>query len=140
MANGINAVHLSYAREKAGHALTGARQWIPREHIADPVGSLRMGLPAEVEAVLATRASPFGPPQYVDPVALASLIVAIASLAWTVYTDLKERTAKPSAELVSRTVRVTRRDQGQADAPDHIIEVVVTETIRAVACQDRAEG
>jgi len=71
---------------------------------------------------------------------LASLIVAIASLAWTVYTDLKERTAKPSAELVSRTVRVTRRDQGQADAPDHIIEVVVTETIRAVACQDRAEG
>jgi hypothetical protein len=26
--------------------------------------------------------------------------------------------------------RVTRRDQGQADAPDHIIEAVVTETIR----------
>ena len=29
--------------------------------------------------------------------------------------------------------RVTRRDQGQADAPDHIIEAVVTETIRAAA-------
>ena len=27
--------------------------------------------------------------------------------------------------------RVTRRDQGQADAPDHIIEAVVTETIRS---------
>ena len=26
--------------------------------------------------------------------------------------------------------RVTRRDQGQADAPDHIIEAVITETIR----------
>jgi hypothetical protein len=29
--------------------------------------------------------------------------------------------------------RVTRHDQGQADAPDHIIEAVVTETIRAAA-------
>jgi hypothetical protein len=29
--------------------------------------------------------------------------------------------------------RVTRRDQGQADAPDHIIEAVVTEPIRAAA-------
>ena len=29
--------------------------------------------------------------------------------------------------------RVARRDQGQADAPGHIIEAVVTETIRAVA-------
>ena len=88
-------------------------------------------LVTEVEAVLATRESPSAPPQYVDPVALASLIVAIASLAWTVYTDLRKRTAKPSAEVVARTVRVTRRDQGQADAPDHIIEIVVTEAIRA---------
>jgi hypothetical protein len=60
------------------------------------------GLLAEVEAVLATRESPSTPPQYIDPVALASLIVAIASLAWTVYTDLRKRTAKPSAEVVAR--------------------------------------
>ncbi len=45
VANGINTVHLSYVRERTGHALTGARQWIPREHIADPVKSLLMGLP-----------------------------------------------------------------------------------------------
>jgi hypothetical protein len=38
------------------------------------------GLVAEVEAVLATRDSPSAPPQYIDPVAVASLIVAIASL------------------------------------------------------------
>jgi hypothetical protein len=31
--NGINAVHLSYMRERAGHALIGARQWIPAGHI-----------------------------------------------------------------------------------------------------------
>ena len=29
--------------------------------------------------------------------------------------------------------RVTRRDRGQADTPGHIIEAVVTETIRAAA-------
>jgi hypothetical protein len=76
----------------------------------------------------------------VDPIALASLIVAIASLAWTVYTDLKKRTAQPAAEVIARTVRVTRRDQGQADAPDHIVEVVVSETIRAAADQEREKG
>jgi len=46
--NGINTVHLSYIREKTGHALIGARQWIPAEHIADPVKSLVMGLPADL--------------------------------------------------------------------------------------------
>ena len=40
VANGINTVHLSYVREKTGHALVGARQWIPAEQIADPVTSL----------------------------------------------------------------------------------------------------
>ena len=45
VASGINTVHLSYVREKTGHALIGARQWIPREHIEDPVKSLLMGLP-----------------------------------------------------------------------------------------------
>jgi SRSO17 transposase len=49
VANGINTVHLSYVREKAGHALIGARQWIPCEHIDDPVKSLLMGLPVDLE-------------------------------------------------------------------------------------------
>ena len=48
VANGINTVHLSYVREKAGHALIGARQWIPREHLEDPVKSLLMGLPLDL--------------------------------------------------------------------------------------------
>jgi SRSO17 transposase len=48
VANGINTVHLSYVRDKAGHALIGARQWIPREHIDDPVKSLLMGLPPDL--------------------------------------------------------------------------------------------
>jgi hypothetical protein len=49
VANGINTVHLSYVREGTGHALAGARQWIPAEHIAGPVTSLRAGLPPDLE-------------------------------------------------------------------------------------------
>jgi SRSO17 transposase len=48
VANGINTVHLSYVREKTGHALIGFRQWIPAEHIADPVRSLTSGLPLDL--------------------------------------------------------------------------------------------
>jgi SRSO17 transposase len=46
--NGINTVHLSYVRENTGHALAGARQQIPAEHIDDPVKSLVMGLPLDL--------------------------------------------------------------------------------------------
>ncbi len=49
VANGINTVHLSYVREGTGHALIGARQWIPREQIEDPAKSRLMGLPADLE-------------------------------------------------------------------------------------------
>jgi SRSO17 transposase len=49
VANGITTVHLSYVRERTGHALIGARQWIPAEHIDDPVRSLVMGLPEDLE-------------------------------------------------------------------------------------------
>jgi SRSO17 transposase len=45
VANGISTVHLSHARQGTGHALIGARQWIPREQVSDPVTSLATGLP-----------------------------------------------------------------------------------------------
>jgi hypothetical protein len=48
VASGISTVHLCYVREGTGHALTGARQRIPREQIQDPVKSLVMGLPADL--------------------------------------------------------------------------------------------
>jgi SRSO17 transposase len=48
VANGINTVHLSYVRERTGHALIGARQWIPEEHVKDPVRSLAAGLPLDL--------------------------------------------------------------------------------------------
>jgi SRSO17 transposase len=46
--NGINTVHLSYVREQTGHALIGARQWIPAEQVSDPVVSLVTGLPPDL--------------------------------------------------------------------------------------------
>jgi SRSO17 transposase len=48
VANGINTVHLSYVRARAGHALIGARQWIAAEDIKDPVKSLVTGLPPDL--------------------------------------------------------------------------------------------
>jgi len=42
---------------------------------------LRPNLPAEVEAALAARDAQQRPDRYLDPVSLASLIMAIASLA-----------------------------------------------------------
>ncbi len=49
VANGINTVHLSYVRERTGHALIGARQWIPAEQVNDAHTSARMGLPADLQ-------------------------------------------------------------------------------------------
>jgi hypothetical protein len=49
VANRISTVHLSYVRDSTGHAMGGARQRIPREHIEDPVRSLVMGLPLDLE-------------------------------------------------------------------------------------------
>ena len=48
VANGITTVHLAYVREKAGHALIAARQWIPREQVGDPARALVMGLPEDL--------------------------------------------------------------------------------------------
>jgi SRSO17 transposase len=48
VANGINTVHLSYVRDRTGHALVGARQWIPEEQVKDPVKSLVTGLPLDL--------------------------------------------------------------------------------------------
>jgi SRSO17 transposase len=48
VANGNGTVHLAYVREGTGHALIGAREWIPAEHIGDQVTSLVMGLPEDL--------------------------------------------------------------------------------------------
>ena len=90
-------------------------------------------LPANVERALHTRNRPQQPDQYLDPVSIAALIVSIATLAWTVYTDLKPQAPNPSADVIARTVRVRLDHPGAIDADqrDRIIEVTVAETVRA---------
>jgi hypothetical protein len=91
------------------------------------------GLPADVEAALHARGSTRRPEQYLDPISLGALVVSIASLAWTVYTDLRNKTPHPSADVVARTIRVQLPSAGELEPAqrDRIIDIVVSETVQA---------
>ena len=94
-------------------------------------------LPADVEAALHARGSSQRPEQFIDPVSLGILIVGIATLAWTVYTDLRKRTDKPSPDVMARTIRLELRDRGEAAvdvaARDRMNEIIVSETVSAAS-------
>jgi len=89
-------------------------------------------LPAEVEAALAARDTQQRPDLYLDPVSLASLIVAIATLAWTIYNDQRTRTPSPPPDAISRQIRIILREQDTALPPgaERITEIVATEITR----------
>src|SRR4051794_22287828 len=67
------------------------------------------GLTADVEAALHNRTSAH-PEQYLDPISLGALIVAVADLAWTIYTDLKAKTPQPSPQVIERRIRIELND------------------------------
>jgi SRSO17 transposase len=46
--NGVNTVYLAYIRAGTGHALIGARQWIPAEQITDPITAITTALPLDL--------------------------------------------------------------------------------------------
>lgn len=98
------------------------------------VPDLGQHLPVEVEAALAARGGDHRPDRYLDVVSLGSLIVSAATLAWTVYNDLRNRAhgQEPQADSVARQVRITLREQDTALPPatERITEVVATEIIR----------
>ena len=87
---------------------------------------------ADVEAALHAQKQAPRPEQYFDPVSLGALIVAAATLGWTVYRDLRQRTPNPAPDLVARTVRVELRESDATDPTqrDRIVDVVVSETVR----------
>jgi hypothetical protein len=89
-------------------------------------------LPAEVEAALAARDAQQRPDRYIDPVSLATLIVAIATLAWTIYNDQRKRAQEPQPGSIARQVRITLRDQDMTLPPgtERITEIVATEITR----------
>ena len=74
-------------------------------------------LPAEVEAALAARDGGQRPDRALDPVTLASLIVALATLAWTIYNDHRTHTPDPPPDSLARQIRITLRDQDTALPP-----------------------
>lgn len=94
-------------------------------------------LPTEVEAALAARDPQLHPERYVAPVSLASLIVAIATLAWTIYNDQRTRTANPTPASIARQVRIALRDRDDflPDGIESITEVITTEITRFGASQ-----
>ncbi|KOX21727.1 hypothetical protein ADK67_25520 [Saccharothrix sp. NRRL B-16348] len=81
-------------------------------------------LEAQVEAALYARSAN----QYLDPIALGSLIVSVATLAWTVYNDVRDKSPKPSREAITERVRagLSTDDPSPADL-DKIIDAVVEE-------------
>ena len=89
-------------------------------------------LPAQVEAALAARDTGQRPDRYFDPVSLAGLIVAIATLAWTIYNDQRDRTPDPEPDAIARQVRITLREQDIAlpAGTEKITEIVATEITR----------
>ena len=89
-------------------------------------------LRAEVEAALYARGATRGAEQYVvDPIALASLIVAIATLAWTIYSDLRKEKPDIAPQVAERELRVElRRFAGQGPERDTVDEIIVTEIVR----------
>ena len=91
------------------------------------------GLPSEVEAVLLDMESGGQPRQYIDPISLASLIVGVASLAWSIYSQRRKETPEPGQDEIVRAIRAEiRSSEGASQVPDgDVIEIVVTEVIRA---------
>ena len=65
-----------------------------------------LGLVLEVEAVLRARQRERPAEYYFDPVSLGSLIVSVATLTWTIYTDLERKRLDHSRDVVARQVRV----------------------------------
>ena len=86
---------------------------------------------AEVEVALNSQELEQRPDQYFDPISVGGLIVATATLAWTIYTGL---TRKAPRNDIERRVRVTLRDTGTLTDKQHdlMLEVVVSEVIKAV--------
>jgi len=71
------------------------------------------------------------PQQYTDPVALGSLIVSAAGLAWSIYKDLRQKTPKPPANVIVTQVelKLPATDPVPPAQRARIIEVVVEEIL-----------
>jgi hypothetical protein len=92
-----------------------------------------MPLIADLEAALHARGAEPARDRYVDPIALGALIVSVAQLAWTVYSDRRRHGPEPASEVLARAVRVELQQSTSVttEIRDRVIVVVVEETIAA---------
>ncbi|MEV6112390.1 hypothetical protein AB0L59_07640 [Streptomyces sp. NPDC052109] len=94
-------------------------------------------LAADVEVALNTQEAGRRPDQYFDPISLGAFIVSIATLAWTIYNDLRKDGVAPQREVITRRIRVQfNRDDSQLAAlssaeHDRYIDITVEETLNA---------
>lgn len=97
-------------------------------------------LVVEVEIALSGRRRRGAP--YFDLVAIAGMIVSIATLAWTVYTDSSRAGRRPSTEDVKRAVLKELADEraAAAPAPERIVVVVVESVVEHAAELPTAEN
>ena len=103
------------------------------------VAATNENLPAQVEAALYTRNSTQHPDRYLDPVSVASLIVSIATLAWTIYNDRKKQDPDPTAETIARAIRLELDHDGRIN-PTHytqIINITANTTFEAIQDHDK---
>jgi hypothetical protein len=94
-------------------------------------GEIGPDLRTQVEAALEASDGDARPQQYVDPVALGSLIVSAAGLAWTIYRDLRKKSPKPASQVIVRQVEL-ELPVGDPVPPAQrarVIEVVVEEIL-----------
>jgi hypothetical protein len=96
------------------------------------------GLLAEVEEALRSKETrPLE--HYLDPVSLGSLIVSTATLAWTIYSDLRRKWPEATPDTLDRALRAEVTSGGTTPGLDNkMLEVVVTEVIRSAG--DGGEG
>lgn len=101
------------------------------ERLKDRYGSR---LVAEVEELLAARDSQAPPDQYLDPTAVAGVIVSAATFAWTVFTNLRSKKEAATPEIVTRTVIVQIQGIHVAETvqDEQVIAMAVQETLKAI--------
>jgi hypothetical protein len=86
---------------------------------------------AQVEAALYSRRATEPSTRYLDLISLGSLIVSTATLAWTLYKDLRTKALKPARETVVKRVRIELPETDVVPPADldKLIELVVEEII-----------
>lgn len=105
---------------------------IARHAAARLAATLGPDLPAQVEREL--NADPLDPPKrVVDPISLASLLVSVASFAWTIWHDLKKDHATSSRGEQAEALAAALAQSAPPALPPAqrtlLVQVVAEETV-----------